>query len=72
MIVGKRQIIDSINGGATCRQCRYYRDQHKRNDVLFGSVSEKEWCTKFDHHIKDVSEGQDCLFFLKPIYSKKG
>ena len=67
-IIGRK--IDTLNGGATCRQCRHFQENHERTDILFGKVSEKVWCGKFDKHIEDVNDGQSCLFFMKPLFSK--
>lgn len=72
MIIGAetvRRRIDSRNGGASCRSCRYYEAEHDRKDALFGTVKEKDWCARTAHRIRDTKEGQDCALYLKTIYN---
>lgn len=73
MIIGAETIrrrIDSRNGGATCAQCKYYREEHIRNDALFGPIKERGWCDKTARRIRDTDEGQDCPLFLKTAYTE--
>lgn len=72
MIIGAetvRRRIDSRNGGASCRSCRYYEAEHDRKDALFGTIKERCWCLKRDSHIQNTDEGQDCALYLKTIFN---
>jgi len=64
-----RRKIDTCNGGATCLTCRNYEAEHRRMDPMFGVITERSWCGKLDRKVYDINEGQDCLAYLKRIYS---
>lgn len=62
-------MIDTVNGGQTCQQCRHYREEHIRKDRLFGDLKEADWCIVRGGHIDDIGTGQDCPMFLKRLFT---
>lgn len=62
-------MIDTLNGGQTCRQCRRFKSEVIRRDPLFGKLTEHDWCIVKGKHIENVQEGQDCLMFLRTAFT---
>ena len=61
-------MIDSLNGGQTCRQCRNFIPEGERQDRFFGKVPVKSYCEKFEHNV-DPKDGENCLGFLRKLFN---
>ncbi|MBE6524471.1 MAG: hypothetical protein E7Z65_06340 [Thermoplasmata archaeon] len=67
-------MIDTLNGGQTCNQCRKWVPKGKRHDVFWGDVPVQSYCTEFDK-VVIPSDGQNCKAFVKKLFNgndKKG
>ena len=62
-------MIDSLNGGQTCLQCRNFVASGERQDRFFGKLPVKSYCKKFEHTVHP-EEGENCLGFLRKIFAK--
>lgn len=60
-------MIDTVNGGAHCNQCRFYHAKATRRDRFFGDVSVADYCEKFNKTVK-VEDGENCTAFLKRLF----
>lgn len=57
-------MIDSLNAGQTCLQCRHYIKEGKRHDRLFGDVPIRSYCVKREETVKPAT-GENCGLFLR-------
>ena len=62
-------MIDSLNAGQTCYQCRYFIKEGERKDPFFGPIKVIEYCSKKQKLIVDPwEEGENCKAFLRKLF----
>lgn len=60
-------MIDTPNGGQTCKQCRSYQAVHMVQDRFFGERPVRDYCAKRKARI-ELSDGESCPLFLRRLY----
>lgn len=60
-------MIDTPNGGQTCKQCRHYQAVHMIQDRFFGERPVRDYCVKQGHRIV-IETGEYCPMFLRRIF----
>lgn len=60
-------MIDTLNAGQTCRQCRSFQAVHMVQDKFFGEHPVRDYCAKRKCKV-DPSEGMGCPLFLRSMF----
>lgn len=64
-------MIDSLNAGQTCLQCRHFIKEGTRTDRFFGPMRVENWCKARQRLVSDISEGEDCSAFLRRVFENR-
>lgn len=61
-------MIDSLNAGQTCYQCKYFIKEGVKKDPFFGPIKVVDYCQKKQRYICEPWDGQDCPAFLRKLF----
>lgn len=61
-------MIDTLNAGQTCHQCRNFVKEGVRADRFFGPMKVIDYCQKFQRLVSDPQEGEECKAFIRKLF----